>query len=543
MKSILFALTVEYWKRAGLVLFGTIAAFVVIPALFYRILLGLTLQTNALEPLTFHFSYLGVALLVFCSVGFSPQIGLRDRLFVLPLTTRFIVAWLLVMPMATVALSNLVTNLLFDYFFDVQWPLLRPTLWLALMALVLKVMYWRLLVGRARQLLLFAGILAVMAWRFVLHYYPDGFWAEIDASNSMGWLEVLAMLTVGVVAWVVGQWSIAQHRRGDASEILTATKLAEVVEIRLREITSRTVAGHASAAAAMRWYYWREGIVAGIGGGCIGACMLLFVQYHEFTSLDGNLWEATTTMMCVMPLVAGMFLGVVQGMSVRTPGRKGDQVMSSFLATKPVSNRELATSLLAISLQGCLISWLILVATAAILPTFIWLFGDIGPLRGEFQEWRLSHQLGLAAIPCVLLIALLIIWTTASVLASCAFIGRDYITAPFWPILLIAMVFIVVARERLPREMVELFQLGVLGCAVFTVVGSTVCIYAAALRRRLVSHRLAGWSLSGWMLLAIGCYFLLPWDSSYRLGTCGLTMLSFTPLAATPLALSWNRHR
>ena len=75
MKSILRALATEYWKRAALGLVKSIVLFVVMPALFMRFVLGLSSTPEVFELLTFHFPYVGVALVVFCSVGFSAQVG------------------------------------------------------------------------------------------------------------------------------------------------------------------------------------------------------------------------------------------------------------------------------------------------------------------------------------------------------------------------------------------------------------------------------------------------------------------------------------
>jgi len=73
------------------------------------------------------------------------------------------------------------------------------------------------------------------------------------------------------------------------------------------------------------------------------------------------------------------------------------------------------------------------------------------------------------------------------------------------------------------------------------VVGS-VLAFRVALKRKMIEPGSAVLLLSFWVIESLLCWFFVPAPAMHRLFLGGILILSVSPVALAPLALSRNRH-
>ena len=231
-------------------------------------------------------------------------------------------------------------------------------------------------------------------------------------------------------------------------------------------------------------------------------------------------------------------LGLVSGLIMGNTGPQDTNfAMGQYLATRPITDRDLARAILKTAGQSVILAWVIW--AAAFLAVYgILLAAQVVPQpafpNGVHWWYFPATFLGL--------------WTTVTLMTSLGLMGRPWLVL----ILFIAAVssFIAIklfSKYALSHEaQMMLLHISQITIGVACLLG-TFWSYIAAHRRSLVGASTAGFAGALWC--AFCALVVVEWvvhrerPLSVYLLVAGLLALVIAPLAAAPLALAWNRHR
>ena len=242
--------------------------------------------------------------------------------------------------------------------------------------------------------------------------------------------------------------------------------------------------------------------------------------------------------LAIGPLFSGMLTGLFIG-----DRQKGKRGFDTFVATRPISDPQLAFVVLKATATSTVVAWLVLVT--GILVGALGLVVRDGPAAFQSFTERLNAMPVWApplwVISSLWFALVLSAWSTTIILA-----GRRWFVSSasyvFWGTII--LIFVVAKCELAPESTWPLVQtLMLCGGIALTVV--TACAFAAARRRGFIGHRAIGSSVGMWLVSSTAVMFALQplAPLSVIVLMCGILALALAPVAAAPLALSWNRHR
>ena len=271
------------------------------------------------------------------------------------------------------------------------------------------------------------------------------------------------------------------------------------------------------------------GVLFGLGGGLVWWA----VFSRDLKILVEGILQGGGVLMGLVGLVGGMMLG-------HCGANDQDLTMSQFLATRPLTNQQWARWMLwnaakssAAAMSLWTLSLIVIVVPLLVSGVVRWDALD-GEIRSIWWWW--------------LPVAFLAPWVLGAGLGAIALTGR---TQPFLGITLVVFGGGITAgfviKYVLTDDQQKLFwQVTFAGLGVVLAV-LTTWLFVQARRRELLDSLTAWWSLFVWLALlaiVVGLQLVrpeLPWLVVVFL--CGTLALVVMPLAATPLALAWNRTR
>ena len=239
------------------------------------------------------------------------------------------------------------------------------------------------------------------------------------------------------------------------------------------------------------------------------------------------------------PLFTGIFAGAFVG---NRQGRKDSY--TTFMATRPVSDSQLAFIVLKAAVASALVTWIVLVTGA-----MVSIFGSAALGHHPVELEALKEQVAGMPVwvpPLLFAGSLWLAYTSCSWTATLMLTGRQWVFSTvnlvFWGGIILVFVlgkFGLVPRSALPLVRVLAFCGGI----ILTLVSAYM--FAAARRRRHIGHRAVGSAGGIWLVLcAVIVVALSPvMPVSATVLMCGIIALSIAAVAAAPLALAWNRHR
>jgi hypothetical protein len=527
MRSIPAAMTWESLARSPWGLMAASLAGIGLPAI---ILTALQLE----GPVSGHDSPMPVLHIVFVHINavlFGSAVYLAQgpvaQLYAYPIRTSAIVAWRWLPAMALMAVQTAANIALLNVIFNLDWPLWGPALAVAVLFAAVEAAMW--LTDKSIGWL----VVALTVVGFVLGLWfksrygpafsePQRFWLRVTAA------ECFTMLAMIAAAYGVAVAAVARNRRGDPP-------LSLGIVDRLRRLCRPGLLlppPLPTPVRAQQWFEWRRkgrlmpaavllGVVIGLTVWAIfnrNAVDLFF----GLLGGGGMLWA----------------IGIIGGLVMGNAGpHDASYAMGHFLATRPITDAQLARITLRTAAQSLLLAWCawavpLLIAYLAVLAA-----GDSPALSSPDTQngWYLSStligpwimlgtltSLGLAGWPKWMLRILCCLGVTCVALMVCA----ELSLTPGAQSLL---------RRALLTTLGGLFLLG------------TAWLYTAAWRRGLLQPR-SIWAAGGaW---AAGTALLvLDWPLNEEPLLCGyvffagLLALAVAPLAAAPLAVSANRHR
>ena len=528
MRSIPLALTLDTLRRGRWTLPSLALAVNAIPLM----LLTALRASGAIHPedpshIVMHIVLTQVNMWVFGVVVISAQ-GPISKLFSLPVTTATIVLWRLLLLMILAALQSVLSTLLINALFDVNWPLWGPALLLAVSMAGAQAIVWY-----ADKSAWSVPMLATLALIYgfwlksrygALFSQPDHYWRAVTLA------DVAFMLAMLVAAYLLGVVGVARNRRGEPP-----------LSLGIIAALHRMFQGNVGPAKPFRspldaqfWFEWRKKGWALPAGAAFGLLLALLI-WTAFNRNLNDLWEGMFALGACLTILA-IVAGLITGHSGRSDT---DYDMGSFLATRPLTTTSLAHTLLKTCAASVLLAWLIWVVAYAGVYLLLRVVqsNPVSLLPGELSWWYYP-------------LTLLGPWVAITLVASCGLTGR---MLPFIVLSLTLfagwVVLAVLGKFVLSQQQQELAQGSFLIAVATACMVGTCAAFTAAWQRGLVGWPAIYVAGSAWLVLtAVGILTLtdraLPLQSLLVASIASaIFALAVAPLAAAPLALAWNRTR
>ncbi len=448
-----------------------------------------------------------------------------SRLYTVPVSTASLVGWHLVLGMIAVMLEMAASIAVLNLSFGLNWPLFGPTLFAgATFALFLSSLW---LAEKSGWLFVSVGaaVIPLCLW-FRARYgplfgTPNHYWTEVTFGDAT------TLVAASVVAYVVGVLGLSRNRCGSPPySIGLMAWLARVFAFGPdQQLALR------SPLRAQLWYEWRTkgwALPAIVGMGLfMGVGIWLISNRHAQSLFEGSL--AGGAMLLVAALLGGFVLGNV--------GRADKDIqIGQFLATRPLTNAQLAGTILKTSAKSVFFGW----ALWAVF--FLIVYAMLVALRLNVH-FVLPDPLGWLFVPA----ALVGTWTAAGLMLTLTLTGRQNLLGLFiFFATTLAVGLMLFQKTVLSPEAGEYFDRGLAAFGGIVFAAGTIVALVTALRRQLISKQMLSVAVATWFALCVPSMRLLPFKlehfASHTL-IAGLLALSVAPVATAPLALAWNRAR
>ncbi len=463
--------------------------------------------------------------------GVLTALGPIKRLYVYPVRTSTLVTWQLVPAMVLTGVETLLTCLALNALFDLQWPLLGPSLFAAVAFGAVIAMLW--LTENTAWLPSCVGLVAAgLGLWFKTQYgplfdQPTHYWTDVTLADAA------VLLGTAVAAHVVAVYGVSRQRRGEPLPPLGIVAWCERV-LNARAISQRCFA---SPTDAQLWCEWQK--KGWVMPACVGFGLL--VGGLGWLTLNRNLGDLVEGLCfgggAALPVV-GMLGGLILGNSGPSDS---NYALGPFLSTRPMTNAQYARILLWTTAKSVLSAWLLWAVTAGLIFASLLLTGNLPPLltvKPGIVDWWWSFLPG----------ALLGPWLIATCLAAVMLTGRSAMfVVALIGLFVVSLAANVVTGYALSPDQIKVFWQTVFVTLSMIAIGGTIGLFVAARRHELID------SAAVWASLAV-CGGLITWLAAWYFVTPGLPLvgsvclmgliaLIVAPIAGTPLALAWNRTR
>ena len=453
-----------------------------------------------------------------------------SRVYVLPVDTATYVTWQMVPAMALMSLCMVLNALLINLMFDVSWPILWPALSAPVGLAMLQAALWA---SQKSPL----QIITVSAAGAIFGIWYAFRFPVVFAAQSHPLIFLLEATPLFVMALVAHRVAILGFGRLRCGESLLSTRWDDFFEFACKDIAhlqwrnTSTAPTFQTAAAAQFWFEWRK-------KAWVFPTILitaLTIQTLAWGVFERDFHKLTTHILVggVVCCTAAMISGLVTG----NFGRADASIeIGHFLASRPMSDRELAQAVLAVIARVNLCGWVIYLVFCAIVTIVLLATGNFHELlNGPLTQWWY--------FPAILFLA----WIVTGVFATTYMTGHKTFLA--WVICgSIAMYLLVFSTSLLltTESKQRLFSITQSLTGVVMAIVS-ICVFCVSVQRRVLSARegtIAGIVWAGLSSITVLEVLRSP-GGTYALASLlvGVSSLVLFPFAAAPLALKWNRHR
>jgi hypothetical protein len=449
-----------------------------------------------------------------------------SRLYTYPVSTESLVGWHLLLGMAAVALEMVAAIAFLNAIFDLGWRPWGPALFAAAAFAGLQASLW--LAEKSGWFPVAFGVVAIpLCLWFKWQYGPlignlNHYWTVVTLGDAV----TLAAIPVG--AYCVGVFGVTRNRCGSPPFSIGLVDWLQ----RLFAIGPETGLALRDPLRAQLWFEWRtKGVVmpAIVGMGLfMGGGMWLLASRNANALFEGLI--AGGALLVLASLLGGFVLGNV--------GRADSDIqIGQFLATRPLTNTQLAGTILKTTAKSVFLGWVIWALA------FLVIYAILRALPVTLRA-ALPAPLGWWYMP----VALLGAWIAAGVVVSLALTGRQHLLAWFFFVGVTLVVGLMVfSKTVLSSQAQDYFARGVAGFCGFIFLLGTIWALVAARRRELITGQTLSLGAVTWAALCILAVLFWSPTSVDRLGTyiliIGILALAVAPLATAPLALAWNRTR
>ncbi len=455
--------------------------------------------------------------------------GPPSRLYTYPIPSSTIVSVHLLVSMASVGLQLWLTIFLMNTFFKTHWPLWGPVMFAAATVCSIQATIW--LTEKSAWAPLAIAVVAGLLG-FWYHFrcgvgaggrFPTVLWTSVNLVDFGGFLAVTA------ASFVVGNFAISRNRCGEQLKPLGIHAwLCRVLDFDPDE----KALPFRSPAEAQLWYEWRLkgwGMPATVVFGLfIG--MTIWLIFVRDPKLIGTGFLVLGGYLSVPGMVCAFIIG-------NTGRLDTDFEMGHFLGSRPMKSAEMARTILKMTAQSLLLAFsiwtLAFLVTGAILLASGLAPADIIPKDVPWWSF-LAAPLG-----C---------WAVITVLASIGLTGRPMLFAQICcAVFALYLAGVCLSVFFLPEKVREQLSLAVTYIIPMAILSVTVWLFIAALRRHLIDWSSAVACAIVWISLSSLVVLIgMQYPKGNLLGyfvLVGMAALVVAPIAAAPLAVSWNRTR
>ncbi len=504
------------------------------------------LRTGPLDPQsgrTLHFVLLSILFVTCGGAAWSAQ-GVVERFYLLPLPNRLLAATVMLPGMMSVGFSYVFAARMLNSLFPVAWPLWGPGLFLAAALGGFQTVSYLTKGSRPLQLILWC-LLAVLFEAWLIDRYGGGHFLQPKAMwSTVTFRELLSMGAMVCCELLVATWCIARERRGDSTVLSLRPARLALSE----QMAASTQRPFRNAAAAQFWFEWQQKgwILPGIFA-AFAVFMLTGYSLHWFKNGEYELLHGCAGFgigLAPISLIAGLVLG-----HANLP--QGSSECGGFLATRPLTNSALSAAVFKMEGVSLLLTWsLWLLGTLSATGLLyldqgvepVWdLWTQHGQLTAEFSQ--MGPWFGLV----IAMMCLLAAWISLTLATSLALSGRQQflvaVVSGSVPIFLTALFLAGLRSEGHALLSDEKVRLVIGGSAIL----GTLATFALTLRRKLIGRSTCQAVVVGWSVLCLFASGVMwrvnSWTLPWLIFAAGALVLPYVPLAAGPLAFSWNRHR
>lgn len=508
-------------------------------------------QADTMKPLSVHFLYLALGFTLMATPLVEAYKGSCQRIFAFPVSNQFIASWMMVTAIVAVVGQDLLVRWLYgcilsDWSYSGIFGNTRSVIGtsqpvFATLVSMLLAMLWTLKYFKFRKFLVCVALVGLFGY-WVISHSSTGFALPKEPWALLTVLDTTICVIVIAASWFVTWRGIARERCGD--------NVGYSFEIRVQEITARLVAvifpdgsrTHDSPEAAIAWHEWRwrgrnSALACSIGLGTL----LAFMVFLGGSNRGRNPEVGILLLLFLVPGILGLLTGSVLGVLAPVESREG---MTNFLATSPVSDARLARGLLRNAFRTTLIAWgLVLIPGILSLAASLLIRGT-APILVAVE--RLNHnadfRLGAMTIPCILMVSFLLAWTLAAVLAVLHWTGSRYLGLVILVTFITDFFAMFLLRFLVTEETHTIVQEATFGIVSGVIVVGSALGFGVALKRKMIESGSAALLLSFWLVESLLCWFFVPVPAMHRIFLGGILILSVSPVALAPLAISRNRH-
>lgn len=511
---------------------------------------GLPAAGENIAPLSWHCLYLALGFFLMAVPLVEAYKGAHQRILAYPVSNAFIANWMMVSSVVTLVGQELLVHWVYGFTLP-DWSYLavfgensvligpcQPIF--AMMISMLVAMFWSLRHFKFRKLLVCGVLIVSLIFWIGSHYYPRGFAAGATSWATLTLVDGAVIATVIAASWFVTWRGIARERCGDNVEHSFENRV-DVLTQRIRAILFPDgLRNHDSPETALAWNQWRQtGRSSALAGGVGFGALLAILLFSVFGGRRGP--EGVVFLLFLIPALVGFLTGSVLGILAPPSSRER---MTMFLATSPVSDARLARGLLRNAWRTTMIAW-VLVVIPGLLAIGAAIIRD-GTTSLQVQIDRLNQNpdtpFGVMILPLALLGSALLAWMLTATFAVLHWTGNQWL--PFFFIVgaLADGILIMLLSFYLEKETITLLRETSIGIASFAIVVGSAWAFWTTFKRKMMEPGSATLLLSFWVIESLACWFFVPAPPHHRLFVIGILMLSVSPVAFAPLAISRNRH-
>lgn len=525
MRSIPQALIWEMWRHGRWYLLLGLLGANLMSVLLYTALA----HHGAIDPghpsfLIMHIVLVQINGFLFAAMTFCAQ-GNIARLYTMPASTPSLVVWHLLPMMLLVGGESAASSAALNAQFGLGWPVWGPAFFAAVMVAAIAALHWVTEHSGWEFVAMISIPLALGLW-FKSRYgatfsLPESFWRQITPA------EGATLVAVALLAYVAAVYGVSRNRRGQP---LPSIGLIARLD-RLLDPAPYRGGPFRSPAAAQFWFEWRKKGVVMPASTIMGLVLGLFIWLISSRDLAGLLQGliAGGGLLSLAAMIGGLIMG--------NCGRADDDYqMASFQATRPITNTEMARTLLKAGICGVAIAWLIWLLAIAVFFLLHYLCGVPAPPWPNRVDWWFFPAVFIGA------------WAMFGFVMSVGLVGRArlfiYLVCGLLAGLTVLQATVTFALS-VPHQR-TFWEVAVASIAVILTLASAWAFWAA--RRR----KLIGWTtvyVAGSLWAALGSVVVLA-DVFHARGRYAFLAalvaacaLALAPLATAPLALACNRHR
>ena len=419
-----------------------------------------------------------------------------SRLYTFPISTASLVGWHMVLGMIAVAVEMAATIAILNMCFGLGWRPLGPTLFAGAMFAAMLASLWLAEKSGWLPVAFGAAMIPMCLW-FKARYgplfsTPNHYWTEVTFGDA----ATLAVVPIG--AYVVGVFGVTRNRCGSPPYSIGLMAWLQACSRSVRRPSSPS-----ETRSAQLWFEWRTKGAAMPGivgmGLFMGFGIWLLSSRNANALLEGCI--AGGAMLLIAALLGGFVLGNV--------GRAdADIQIGQFLATRPLTNTQLANTILKTTAKSVFLGWLLWAVALLIV------YATLLALRVNLRV-TLPAPLGWWCVP----VALVGAWTAAGLMLTLVLTGRqNLLGGVIFAAITLAIGLMLFQKTVLSPQAGEYFSRGLAAFGGLVFVLTTTVALVAANRRQLISRRMLSAAVAAWIVL------------------CSLVALFWPPLAVERFA-------